>query len=172
MDAATRASQHPSRSTLTTPAISSTAISSSHCSTPIMTNDASCRSTSMTRTRAGPWRLCCGPGKTPSGDEVRAQRRLVGHIRTRWHKTRITFRGDGHCPAGGDDVVREQTASTTSSVCRAPSRARQKKSTRSPTTSARDAPPKPCLFLRGYTETRHLRQSPVGIANGAPSPVA
>jgi hypothetical protein len=28
---------------------------------------------------------------------VRAHlRRLVRHIRTRWHKTRITFRGDGH----------------------------------------------------------------------------
>jgi hypothetical protein len=28
--------------------------------------------------------LCCGPGKTPSGDEVRADlRRLVQHIRTR-----------------------------------------------------------------------------------------
>ena len=37
------------------------------------------------------------PGKTPSGNEVRAHlRRLVRHIRTRWHKTRITFRGDGH----------------------------------------------------------------------------
>src|SRR5450756_2131962 len=37
------------------------------------------------------------PGKTPSGVEVRAHlRRLVRHIRTRWHKTRITFRGDGH----------------------------------------------------------------------------
>src|SRR5271156_715071 len=37
------------------------------------------------------------PGKTPSGVEVRAHlRRLVRHIRTRWYKTRITFRGDGH----------------------------------------------------------------------------
>jgi hypothetical protein len=28
--------------------------------------------------------LCCGPGKTPSGDEVRAHpRRLVQHIRAR-----------------------------------------------------------------------------------------
>ena len=36
-------------------------------------------------------------GKTPGGVEVRAHlRRLVRHIRTRWHKTRITFRGDGH----------------------------------------------------------------------------
>ena len=37
------------------------------------------------------------PGKTPSGVEVRAHlRRLVRRIRTRWPKTRITFRGDGH----------------------------------------------------------------------------
>ncbi|MHC2575418.1 hypothetical protein ACVI1J_002930 [Bradyrhizobium diazoefficiens] len=37
------------------------------------------------------------PGKTPGGVEVRALlRRLVRHIRTRWHNTRITFRGDGH----------------------------------------------------------------------------
>jgi hypothetical protein len=37
------------------------------------------------------------PGKTPGGVEVRAHlRRLVRHIRTRWRKTRITFRGDGH----------------------------------------------------------------------------
>jgi hypothetical protein len=32
------------------------------------------------------------PGKTPGGVEVRAHlRRLVRHIRTRWHKTRITY---------------------------------------------------------------------------------
>src|ERR1700735_2323527 len=37
------------------------------------------------------------PGKTPGGVEVRAHlRRLVRHIRKRWTKTRITFRGDGH----------------------------------------------------------------------------
>jgi hypothetical protein len=37
------------------------------------------------------------PGKTPGGVEVRAHlRRLVRHIRKRWSKTRITFRGDGH----------------------------------------------------------------------------
>ena len=36
-------------------------------------------------------------GKTPSGVEVRAHlRRLVRHIRQRWTRTRITFRGDGH----------------------------------------------------------------------------
>ncbi|MGY3287204.1 hypothetical protein ACVWWP_000271 [Bradyrhizobium sp. LM3.6] len=50
------------------------------------------------------------PGKTPGGIEVRAHlRRLVRHIRTRWHKTRITFPGRRSlCSAGGDDVVREQ----------------------------------------------------------------
>ena len=37
------------------------------------------------------------PGKTPGGVEVRAHlRRLTRHIRTRWQKTRILFRGDGH----------------------------------------------------------------------------
>jgi hypothetical protein len=37
------------------------------------------------------------PGKAPSGVEVRANlRRPVRHVRTRWHRTRITFRGDGH----------------------------------------------------------------------------
>jgi Transposase DDE domain group 1 len=37
------------------------------------------------------------PGKTPGGVEMRAHlRRLVRHIRKRWKRTRITFRGDGH----------------------------------------------------------------------------
>jgi hypothetical protein len=37
------------------------------------------------------------PGETPSGVEVRAHlRRLVRRIRSRWPKTRILFRGDGH----------------------------------------------------------------------------
>ena len=44
-------------------AMSSTAISSSRCSTLIMTNAASCRSTSTTRRRAGPWRSSCGPAR-------------------------------------------------------------------------------------------------------------
>ena len=39
------------------------AISSSRCSTLIMTNAASCRSTSTTRRRAGPWRSCCDPAR-------------------------------------------------------------------------------------------------------------
>ena len=55
------------------------------------------------------------PGKTPSGVEVRAHlRRLVRHIRKRWSKTRILFRGDGHyarpeamawCETNGIDYV-------------------------------------------------------------------
>lgn len=37
------------------------------------------------------------PGKTPSGIEVRAHiRRLHRRIRSKWPKTRITIRGDGH----------------------------------------------------------------------------
>ena len=50
------------------------------------------------------------PGKTPGSVEVRAIfDAWCGFIRTRWRKTRITFRGDGHyAPAGGDDVVRAQ----------------------------------------------------------------
>jgi len=47
------------------------------------------------RSRPVAFVLC--PGKTPGGVEVRAHlRRLVRHIRKRWTKTRITFRGDGH----------------------------------------------------------------------------
>ena len=47
------------------------------------------------RSRPVAFVLC--PGKTPGGVEVRAHlRRLVRHIRKRWAKTRITFRGDGH----------------------------------------------------------------------------
>ena len=47
--------------------------------------------------RGRPVAVVLRPGKTPSGVEVRAHlRRLVRHIRRRWRKTRITFRGDGH----------------------------------------------------------------------------
>jgi hypothetical protein len=48
--------------------------------------------------REPPVAVVLRPGKTPGGGvEVRAHlRRLIRHIRTRWHKTRITFRGDGH----------------------------------------------------------------------------
>ena len=47
--------------------------------------------------RSRPVAMVLRPGKTPGGVEVRAHlRRLVRHIRKRWTKTRITFRGDGH----------------------------------------------------------------------------
>ncbi|HEY8815319.1 MAG TPA: IS1380 family transposase [Candidatus Dormibacteraeota bacterium] len=47
--------------------------------------------------RSRPVAVVLRPGKTPSGIEVRAHlRRLVRHIRRRWPKTRIAFRGDGH----------------------------------------------------------------------------
>ncbi len=47
--------------------------------------------------RSRPVAVVLRPGKTPGGVEVRAHlRRLVRHIRKRWTKTRILFRGDGH----------------------------------------------------------------------------
>src|SRR6266851_3925478 len=45
--------------------MSFTAISSSRCSTPITTSVASCRSTSMTRRRAGRSPCCCAPARRP-----------------------------------------------------------------------------------------------------------
>ena len=61
------------------------------------------------------WRCCCGPGKTPSGREVRGQiRRLVRRIRTHWPHTKLTIRGDSHygrheamawCEANGVDYI-------------------------------------------------------------------
>jgi hypothetical protein len=48
--------------------------------------------------RSRPVAVVLRAGKTPSGVEVRAHlRRLVRHIRQRWTRTRITFRGDGRC---------------------------------------------------------------------------
>ena len=47
--------------------------------------------------RSRPVAVVLRPGKTPGGVEVRAHlRRLVRHMRKRWTKTRILFRGDGH----------------------------------------------------------------------------
>ena len=58
------------------------------CFLPIHVYDAEC---------SRPVAFVLRPGKTPGGVEVRAHlRRLVRHIRKRWKKTRITFRGDGH----------------------------------------------------------------------------
>ena len=55
------------------------------------------------------------PGKTPAGREIRGHvRRLVRRISTRWSKTRILIRGDGHygrpevmdwCEQNGVDYV-------------------------------------------------------------------
>ena len=65
--------------------------------------------------RSRPVAVILRPGKTPSGVEVRAHlRRLVRHIRKRWSKPRILFRGDGHyarpeamawCETNGIDYV-------------------------------------------------------------------
>ena len=65
--------------------------------------------------RSRPVAVILRRGKTPSGVEVRAHlRRLVRHIRKRWSKTRILFRGDGHyarpeamawCETNGVDYV-------------------------------------------------------------------
>ena len=65
--------------------------------------------------RSRPVAVILRPGKTPSGVEVRAHlRRLVRHIRKRWPKTGILFRGDGHyarpeamawCETNGVDYV-------------------------------------------------------------------
>jgi hypothetical protein len=47
--------------------------------------------------KSRPVAIILGPGKTPSGVEVRAHlRRLVHSIRSRWPSTRVLFRGDGH----------------------------------------------------------------------------
>jgi hypothetical protein len=47
--------------------------------------------------RSRPVAVVLRPGKTPSGVEVRAHlRRLMRHIRKRWTKTQVIFRGDGH----------------------------------------------------------------------------
>ncbi|MER8996209.1 transposase, partial [Mesorhizobium sp. M0678] len=44
-----------------------------------------------------PVAMILGPGKTPTGKEIRGHlRRLVRRIRARWPATRILVRGDGH----------------------------------------------------------------------------
>ncbi|MEY9350757.1 hypothetical protein ABIG05_005196 [Bradyrhizobium japonicum] len=118
-----------------------------------------CRSTSTTRRRAGPWPSCCGPGKTPGGVEVRAHlRRLVRHIRTRWHNTQITFRGDGHyarpeamawCETNGIDYI--FGLSGTKPLARKVDEVADDIRTRR---AIENLP-----VLRGYTETRHKAKS-------------
>ncbi|MHC2407365.1 hypothetical protein ACVMGC_011985 [Bradyrhizobium barranii subsp. barranii] len=109
------------------------------------------------------------PGKTPGGVEVRAHlRRLVRHIRTRWHNTQITFRGDGHyarpeamawCETNGIDYI--FGLSGTKPLAR--------KVDEVADDIAPDAPSRTCRFCVAIPR-RATRQSP-GIANGALSPV-
>ncbi|BAP82012.1 transposase IS4 family protein (plasmid) [Bradyrhizobium diazoefficiens] len=109
------------------------------------------------------------PGKTPGGVEVRAHlRRLVRHIRTRWHNTQITFRGDGHyarpeamawCETNGIDYI--FGLSGTKPLARKVDEVADDIRTRR---AIENLP-----VLRGYTETRH-KANP-GIVNGALSPV-
>src|ERR1035437_4435219 len=99
------------------------------------------------------------PGKTPSGVEVRAHlRRLVRHIRTRWHKTRITFRDDGHyarpeamtwCENNGIDYI--FGLSGTKPLARKVDEVADDIRTRR---AIENLP-----VLRGYTETRHQAKS-------------
>src|SRR5882672_9401867 len=98
-------------------------------------------------------------GKTPGGGEVRAHlRRLVRHIRTRWHKTRITFRGDGHyarpeamtwCENNGIDYI--FGLSGTKPLARKVDEVADDIRTRR---AIENLP-----VLRGYTETRHKAKS-------------
>ena len=80
----------------TTPAMSYTGISSSRSSTPIMTSAAPadpCLRHRALASRRGRAAL----RQDPVGCRgARPLRRLVRHIRQRWTRTRITFRGDGH----------------------------------------------------------------------------
>jgi hypothetical protein len=99
------------------------------------------------------------PGKTPGGVEVRAHlRRLVRHIRTRWHKTRITFRGDGHyarpeamtwCENNGIDYI--FGLSGTKPLARKVDEVADDIRTRRAIENL--------AVLRGYTETRHKANS-------------
>ncbi len=96
------------------------------------------------------------PGKTPGGVEVRAHlRRLVRHIRTRWHNTQITFRGDGHyarpeamawCETNGIDYIFGLGSWH-------PSPSRRKVDEVADDIRTRRAIEKPCRFCAGYTET-------------------
>jgi len=139
--------------------MSSTAISNSRCSTLIMTNAASRRSTSMTRRRSGPWRSYCGPVSRRAASRcVPIFDAWVRHIRTRWHKTRITFRGDGHyarpeamtwCENSGIDYIfgLSGTKPLARKVDEVADDIRTRRAIENP------------AVLRGYAETRHQAKS-------------
>src|SRR6476659_3454470 len=109
--------------------------------------------------RRRPVEVVLRPGKTPGGVEVRAHlRRLVRHIRTRWHKTRITFRGDGHyarpeamtwCENNGIDYLfgLSGTKPLAKKVDEVADDIRTRRAIEN------------LAVLRGYTETRHKAKS-------------
>src|ERR1700685_939771 len=109
--------------------------------------------------RSRPVAVVLRPGKTPGGVEVRAHlRRLVRPIRTRWHKTRITFRGDGHyarpeamtwCENNGIDCI--FGLSGTKPLARKADEVADDIRTRR---AIENLP-----VLRGYTESRHQAKS-------------
>jgi hypothetical protein len=109
--------------------------------------------------RSRPVAVVLRPGKTPGGVEVRAHlRRLVRRIRTRWSKTRITFRGDGHyarqeamawCEATGVDYIFGLPGSKPLS--------RKVDETADAVRTERAVTDKP--VVRGYCETRHGAKS-------------
>ncbi len=97
------------------------------------------------------------PGKTPAGREIRGHvRRLVRRIRTRWSKTRILIRGDGHygrpedwCEQNGVDYVFGQPGN------RVLDRLVDEAADDIRTRRALDQKP----ALRGYAETRYQAKS-------------
>jgi Transposase DDE domain group 1 len=99
------------------------------------------------------------PGKTPSGQEIRAHlRRLVRRIRQHWPTTRITIRGDGHygrpevmawCEDNGIDYVLGLPGNAV--LARAVDEAADDIRTR------RALDGTPCL--RGFAETRYQAKS-------------
>jgi len=108
--------------------------------------------------RSRPVAVVLRPGKTPSGIEVRAHlRRLVRHIRWRWPKTRIAFRGDGH-------YARPEAMG-----CPVPSRYPRRSTKR----QTRSAPSAPCRTRRSCAvmPRPNTRPNP-GTASGAPSPAS
>ena len=108
--------------------------------------------------RSRPVAVVLRPGKTPSGVEVRAHlRRLVRHIRQRWTRTRITFRGDGHYARPEAMEWCEANRSITSSACPVRSRWRRKSTRRRKRSHRARVVEKP--VVRGYAETRHKAKS-------------
>src|SRR5665647_696170 len=138
--------------------MSSTAISSSRCSTLIMTNAASCRSTSMTRRRAGPWRSYCGPVRRRAASRSVPIFAAWYGISARGGTRRELFRGDGHyarpeamtwCENNGIDYI--FGLSGTKPLARKVDEVADDIRTRR---AIENLP-----VLRGYTETRHKAKS-------------